>query len=52
MAPRKRRSILDVARENAFTFGDDRADLEGLIDEAVEEAMSEQEERIRKQGAA
>lgn len=52
VATRKRRSILDIAKENAFLIGDDRADLEGLIDEAVEEGMIERERRIRKQGAA
>ncbi len=51
MAARKRRSIVDIAKENAFTIGDARADLESLIDEAVGEAMIEQEERIRRQGA-
>ena len=51
MAARKRRSIVDIARENAFTIGDARADLESLIDEAVGEAMIEQEERIRRQSA-
>ena len=51
MVARKRRSILDIAKNNAFTIGDARADLESLIDEAVGEAMIEQEERIRKQGA-
>lgn len=49
MAARKRRSIVDIAKANAFTIGDDRADLESLIDEAVGEAMIEREERIRKQ---
>ncbi len=51
MAARKRRSIVDIAKANAFTFGDSRSDLESLIDEAVEEAMIEQEERVRDRGA-
>lgn len=52
LAARKRRSIVDIARENAFSIGDARADLDSLIDEAVGEAMIEREERIRKQRGA
>ena len=52
MAPRKRRSIVDIARANAFTIGDRGGDLDALIDEAVGEAMAEQELRVRSKGGA
>jgi len=50
MAPRKRRSIVDIARENAFKIGDVGRDLDALIDEAVTEAMIEQELHVRSRG--
>jgi len=52
MSPRKRRSIVDIARENAFKIGDLGRDLDALINEAVSEAMSEQELRARSRGGS
>ena len=42
---RKRRSILDIARENAFTIGEKGIDLDKLIDESITEAMADRMRR-------
>ena len=52
MASRKRRSIVEIAKANGFKIGDRGRDLDPLIDEAVSEAMAEQEARVRSKGAA
>ena len=45
VAARKRRSILDIARENAFTIGEKGIDLDKLIDEYITEAMADRMRR-------
>jgi AbrB family looped-hinge helix DNA binding protein len=45
MAARKRRSIVDIAKENAFTIGEKGIDLDKLIDEAITEAMADKMRR-------
>ncbi len=52
MAPQRRRSIVDIARANAFKIGDHGRDLDALIDEAVTEAMNDQELRVRSKSSA
>lgn len=44
---RKRRSILDIARENPLKAPKSLHDLEAEIDAAIGEAMVEQERRVR-----
>ena len=46
--PRKRRSILDFARDNPISFGEKGRDIDALIDEAITEAMNEKLDRLRK----
>lgn len=45
MAARKRRSIVDIARENAFSIGEKGIDLDKLIDESITEAMADRMRR-------
>jgi hypothetical protein len=43
---------VEIAKANGFKIGDRGRDLDPLIDEAVSEAMAEQEARVRSKGAA
>jgi antitoxin PrlF len=47
MAPRKRKSILDIAKANPVRLGEAGGDLDKLINEAVTEAMSDKLRRSR-----
>jgi AbrB family looped-hinge helix DNA binding protein len=47
LRPRKRRSILDIARENPIRLGDAGKNLDKLIDDAITEAVSERGRRGR-----
>jgi antitoxin component of MazEF toxin-antitoxin module len=52
LTTRKRRRLVDIARANAFTIGETGRDIDALIDEAVAEAMAEQEARARNESGA
>ncbi len=45
VAARKRRSILDIAKENPIRLGEAGVDLDKLIDEAIDEAMADKMRR-------
>ena len=45
--PRKRRSIVDIARANPIRLGEAGLDLDRLIDESIDDAMTDKERRSR-----